>query len=159
PVVKAKAHEIFETMEAIALFEAHNEINFYTWGDERCCLPKGATHATLLGSLSDLKAGDVLIFEEVIGPHTGRAEDANPMQRCAVRLTHVETRDDAGQTLTDLLTGQPITEIFWADEDALPFALCVSAQIGRDQTQQVINNVSVARGNIVLADHGVTIIG
>ena len=159
PVVKAEAHEIFETMEPIALFEAHNEIDFYTWGDELCCLPKGATHATVRGSRSNLKAGDVLIFEEVMGPQTGRAEDANPAQRCAVRLTHVETRDAIGQTLTDLLTGQAITEIFWAAEDALPFALCVSAQIGRDQTKQVLDNVSVARGNIVLADHGVTIPG
>jgi len=159
PVVKAEAHEIFETMEAIPLFQAHNKINFYTWSDELCCLPKGATHATLVDLLPNLKAGDVLIFEEVIGPHTGRPEDADPAQRCAVRLTHVETRDPAGQVLTDLLTGQAITEIFWADEDALPFALCVSAQIGRDQTKQVLDNVSVARGNIVLADHGATVSG
>src|SRR5690242_4970840 len=31
----------------IQLFKAHNEINFYTWGDQECCLPKGATSATL----------------------------------------------------------------------------------------------------------------
>ncbi len=87
-------------MEAIPLFEAHNKIHFYTWGDERCCLPKGATHATLRGALLNLKAGDVLIFEEVIGPRTGRAEDADPAHRCAVRLTHVETLD-AGRTAAD----------------------------------------------------------
>ena len=26
---------------------AHNEMLFHTWGDERCCLPRGATRATL----------------------------------------------------------------------------------------------------------------
>ena len=46
-------------------------MSFYTWGDQRCCLPRGATRATLAGSFPDLKAGDVLLFEEVLGPHTG----------------------------------------------------------------------------------------
>jgi predicted phage baseplate assembly protein len=82
PVARAHAHEIFETMEGLALFEAHNEIHFHTWSDQRCCLPKGATHATLRGALFKLKAGDVLIFEEVIGPRTGRPEDADPAHRC-----------------------------------------------------------------------------
>ena len=71
-VVRQQAAEIFETMESIPLFEAHNKIHFYTWGDERCCLPKGATQATLRGALHNLKAGDVLIFEEVIGARTWR---------------------------------------------------------------------------------------
>ncbi len=156
PIVRAQAHEVFETMEAIALFEAHNKINFYSWSDQRCCLPKGATHATLRGALLNLKAGDVLIFEEVIGPHTGRSEDANPAHRCALRLTHVETLDASGQPLADPLTGQAISEIFWADEDALPFALCISAQTDNNHGAQFIDDVSVGRGNVVLADHGKT---
>jgi hypothetical protein len=156
PVARAHAHEIFETMEDLALFEAHNKIHFYTWSDQRCCLRKGATHATLGGTLFNLKAGDVLIFEEVIGPHTGRAEDADPAHRCAVRLAHVETLDPLGQPLTDPLTGQAISEIFWADEDALSFALCISAQTDSSHGGDYIDNVSVARGNVVLADHGRT---
>ena len=156
PVARAHAHEIFETMEDLALFEAHNKIHFYTWNDQRCCLPKGAAHATLHGALFHLKAGDVLIFEEVIGPHTGRPEDADPSHRCAVRLTHVETLDSSGQPLTDPLTGQATSEIFWADEDALPFALCISAQTDGSHGGDYIDNVSVARGNVVLADHGRT---
>ncbi len=149
---RAKAHEIFETMHDAALFEAHNEIHFYSWIDERCCLPMGSTHATLLGALPNLKAGDVLIFEEAIDPDTGTKDDANPAHRCALRLKHVQTLDTAGHPLKDSLTDQAITEIFWADEDALPFALCISAGGGR-------SGVSVAHGNIVLADHGVTITG
>ena len=45
--------EIFEPLSAdpsqpILLRAAHDEIEFYTWGDCACCLPKGATSATLL---------------------------------------------------------------------------------------------------------------
>jgi hypothetical protein len=45
--------EIFEPLVAdpkrpIALRKAHGEIPFYTWGDCACCLPRGATRATLL---------------------------------------------------------------------------------------------------------------
>lgn len=36
---------VFETMHDVTLRAAHNEIRFYTWGDENCCLPKGATRA------------------------------------------------------------------------------------------------------------------
>lgn len=159
PQARAQAEEIFETMDAVSLFEAHNEIRFYSWSDQRCCLPKGATQATLEGSLDNLKAGETMIFEEVIGPDSGRPEDADPARRCAVRLTHAETRDAAGQALTDPLTGQAVTQIVWADEDALPFALCLSAQTDSAHGGQFVDHVSVARGNVVLADHGMTIAG
>ena len=74
-----------------------------------------------VGTLPNLKAGDVLIFEEVIGPHTRRSEDADPAHRCAVRLTHVADTGRGGSTVDRSVNRQAITEIFWADEDALPF--------------------------------------
>ncbi|MDQ3327403.1 MAG: putative baseplate assembly protein, partial [Chloroflexota bacterium] len=46
-----------------------------------------------------------------------------------------------------------VTEITWATDDALPFPLCLSAR-GDDAEFEA---VSVARGNIVLADHGRTV--
>lgn len=39
--------EVFETMYDITLWKANNRLSFYTWGDSKCCLPKGATRATL----------------------------------------------------------------------------------------------------------------
>lgn len=33
--------------ENLDFYVAHNEIKFYTWGDEECCLPRGATTATI----------------------------------------------------------------------------------------------------------------
>ena len=35
-------------MHEINLYTFHSEMFFYTWGETDCCLPKGATHATLL---------------------------------------------------------------------------------------------------------------
>ena len=90
-------------------------ILFYAWGDEECCLPRGATTATLKDEwvpgeqpepqqpppyqqttqqqskehcpppISEppkpkrklhLEKGDILIFEEVVGPKTGDPADA-----------------------------------------------------------------------------------
>src|SRR5262249_41556561 len=41
----------FETMHDVSLFTLHNAMNFYTWSDQRCCLPKDARVATLAGNL------------------------------------------------------------------------------------------------------------
>src|SRR5262249_49345588 len=40
---------MFETAHDIQLFRDLNSLSFYTWGDLGCCLPRGATHATLAG--------------------------------------------------------------------------------------------------------------
>src|SRR5206468_10090888 len=67
---------VFETMHDIpTLFAAHKDMQFYTWLEEGCCLPKGATKATLDGHYPNLQKGDVLVFEEVLGPRTGQSGD------------------------------------------------------------------------------------
>jgi hypothetical protein len=149
--------QVFEIMHDLTLHAAHNELHFYTWSDERCCLPRGATRATLADHYPDLHQGDVLIFEEVRGPTTGEASDADPSHRHAVRLTFATVKDEKGHALRDLLNGQPITEIAWDAEDALPFPLCISAVTDTAHGLQPVEDVSVARGNVVLADHGRTI--
>jgi hypothetical protein len=148
--------EVFETLYEATLFEAHNELRFYTWGNRECCLPKGATQATLRGSVASLHVGDYLILEEVRGSRTGEPEDADPAHRHAVRLTNVvTTTDPLGGRFLDPPTGAavPVTEVEWALEDALPFPLCISAQ----GQHAYLEDISVARGNIVLADHGRTV--
>lgn len=156
--IDAASTESFETMQDATFFQALNEIEFYTWGEERCCLPAGSTRATLKGDfLTDvqkLHAGDVLIFEEIAGPLTGNAADADPAHRHAVRLTKVESSHDP---LASDPQGHPfdqsLTEIQWHTDDALPFALCIS---GRTEADEYKDKVSVARGNVVPADHGRT---
>ena len=133
------------------LFEAHNEMKFYTWSEQRCCLPKGATSAELDGHFPDLQKGDVLIFEEVLGPRTGQPGDADPAHRHAVRLTQQPVLD------VDPLNGNEFTQIEWGDEDALTFPLCISSRTDEEHGEKYLGNtVSVARGNIVLCDHGLT---
>ena len=150
---------IFEPLHDAVLHVAHNELHFHTWGDRRCCLAKGSTRATLSGHQAALSVGDVLLFEEVLGPATGESGDADPSHRHVVRLTGVQfnSPDDPAQPLTDPLTGEAITEIAWAPEDGLPFPLCISSVTDRDHDERYLADVSVARGNMVLADHGYTL--
>src|SRR5678816_2845688 len=80
---------MFETMHPlIELRVSRNAMFFYTWGDLRCCLPKGATRATLEGgaALFGLRKGDVLIFEEALGAESGLPEDADRAHRHACLL-------------------------------------------------------------------------
>jgi baseplate J-like protein len=161
---------VFEPMLDANLFSEHNLMDFYTWGDENCCLPQGSIEATLQGTFANLQVGDVLVFQEVMGPQTGFAADANIQHRCAVRLTAVTTQNAQGQTLIDPLfdlngaaittttqTPQPVTEILWSSDDALPFAVCVSSKyVDATGKTQSLSNVSVVLGNVVLADQGLT---
>jgi hypothetical protein len=143
----------FETGHAITLRAALNEITFYTWSDTECTLPRGATRATLTSAASlDLRRGDFLLFEEIRGPESGREVDADPTRRHVVRLTAVTRADAQGAALTDPLTGTPVVEIEWSDEDALPFPLALSGPF-YDAANHVLP-LAVARGNVVLADHG-----
>jgi hypothetical protein len=179
------SYEVFEPLlvepgRQVTLYQAHNTISFYTWGDKECCLPRGATTATLKdewgvppsppatkrakrGSdeqtrVLHLQVGDVLIFEEVFGPKTGLKEDADPKHRHVVRLTRVEPG-------VDELYAIPIVEIEWGQEDALPFPLCLSAmgppEVPPDsvvtQECQLLEDITIARGNVILVDYGKTV--
>jgi hypothetical protein len=135
---------VFETRHGITLRAAHNTIRFHTWSDEECCLPRGATRATLRDAGLALAPGDVLVLEEVVGPETGDAADADPARRHAVRLLAVNKA-------ADVLDGTAVVEVAWREDDALPFPLCVSRRIG---TAGLVPDISVCRGNVALADHG-----
>ncbi len=139
---------VFETLHEITLFEAHNVIHFYA-KDPNIPLLKGETKAQLCNGNQmtgplHLKPGDVLIFEERFDPVTGLKSKADPTHRQAVRLTQVtEGKSESGDS---------IVEIEWSAADALAFPLSRSTLYGGSQP------VSVALGNIVLADHGQTIL-
>lgn len=169
----ASAFEWFEPLVADSSRQtvfraAHTTIRLYDWGRRSCCLPAGATRATLLDSWRadgtralQLAPGDVLVFAEVKGARTGIDADADPLHRWAVRLTEVIASEDPlytvkvgeGEFAQDRPT--PIVDIRWADDDALPFALCLSA-IGIAPECAYLSDISVALGNIVLVDHGRT---
>jgi len=165
----------------ITVIAANSAIRLYTWGDELCCLPRGSTQAVLVdaplpaplvppaSSTPDeggavpavestraavsgpqralkLQAGDLLIFEEVLGPATGNPADANPEHRHAVRLTAV-------QPIIDPLDGTLLLQVSWDPCDALPFDLCLSVRKPSPDCAW-LHDVSLARGNVLLVDHG-----
>lgn len=134
---------VFETLHPVGVRPAHNELVFHTWGDEQCCLPAGATRASLVGAAGvALAPGDFLLLEE-IGHPTEPDGQADPTHRHVVRLTEVTP------TL-DRLDGTAVLEVIWDPDDALAAPLCLSAE-GRV--------TAVARANLALADHGATLDG
>jgi hypothetical protein len=288
--------QVFQTLHDVRLLAAHNQMRFWTWGQHECCLPHGAVRAALAGHYPALRAGDVLVLEEVVGPETGAPADADAAHRHAVRLTRVDAWDclgvDPGSewakvvapglqmvlqdgarlplsvgdvlylappegnpagdqrtwTATDwrgvagtltayamdlercaprvdpvfrhlrigvaailespegdrpLVAGEvlevlppwdgtpaagtevtwrlrdangregtvtvepalvelfnpPVTLIEWHRDDALPFPLCLSSLTSAERGSRLVRDVSVARGNVALADHGLTVIG
>ncbi|MCU0627114.1 MAG: hypothetical protein MUF21_11620 [Gemmatimonadaceae bacterium] len=156
----AQGPEVFETLEPASLRAGHDLLFFHTWGDAGCCLPRGSTSATLVGELA-LRPGMVLVLEEVRGPETGEPADADRAHRQAVTLVAVASA-------VDPLVDPPlaVTEITWHPDDALRFPLCLSLREDELHADAVAvtdpwtgleiprDTVSVARGNIVLADHG-----
>jgi hypothetical protein len=142
---------VFETMHPVTLRAAHNEIKLYTWSDEDCCLPAGATAATVERPQFDLKKDDLLLFEEVIGPETGDAADADPRHRHVVRL------NKKPEVRLDEVTGQEVVDIAWDGADALPFPLCISGVTDAEHGARRVKDISVARGTVALADHGLTV--
>ncbi len=179
---RAQGALIFEPMplDGMTIFNvvaAHSAIHLYTWGDEMCCLSRGSTRATLVDTpprspppppapnapvpniagpmptaatapprALKLAVGDLLIFEEVLGPQTGNPADADPMHRHAVRLTDV-------QTSVDPLDGTLLLDVAWDPCDALPFDLCLSVRAPSPDCAW-LHDVSLARGNVLLVDHG-----
>lgn len=132
------ADVVFETITEGRLHSSLNEIKIHTWGNRACCLQPGTTTVDLVGDLSDfLRKGDFLLFEEVKGVRPGLVADPNHRQ--VVRLTGVES-------MRDPLLDVSLTQVSWDSTDRLVWPLCISLS---DQ-----ETVSVARGNIVLADHG-----
>ena len=156
--LQASPGPVFESLADLVIFTEQNQMDFYTWGDGQCCLPVGTTEATLDGVFPSLKAADVLIFEEMVGPLTGDAADADPTHRWAVRLTSATTVDHSGQPLVDPTSGTPpsyLTSIAWQTADALPFPLCLSSVTDANHGSQPLAGVSVAHGNVLAADQGV----
>ncbi len=114
-----------------------------------------AEHVTKPARQLQLHEGDVLIFEEVKGPHTGNPADADPAKRWAVRLTEVTPVEDPLITTSD---GRPtpLVNISWTAADALPFAFCLSVRLPAPDCR-IICDLSVVHGNVILVDHGQTV--
>jgi len=215
--VPANSYKVFRPLLAsgqseINFYFGQSKIRLYDWGNHNCCLPRGATSATLLnvlpdasttgtttttpnatvgtptgdstnsnaqgtvevarvkkraassdskaaaeqsGPLQHLKVGDVLIFEEVLGPLTGAPGDADTTHRHAVVLTKVEFGMDTLFPSPNNSDGTPIVMVEWSRNDALPFPLCISSTTQAPDCKY-LTDVSIACGNVLLVDHGKT---
>lgn len=167
---------VFETTHPVALDPDLNEIQVHSWGNEQCCLRAGATEAYLYSVRGQgpnkravappVKPGDLLLLEEVRGADTGLPGDADITHRQVVRIDDVldsptsdplYSRDlDAEGGLVPWQSGPklPLQRVTWRRRDALTFPVCLSA---RTPAGRLLAGVSVARGNMVLADHGLTL--
>lgn len=170
---------VFETAATANLDPLNNELGIHTWGNDQCCLPRGRTSAHVYAIDATgikaapivLLAGDYLLFEELLGPETGAEADANPTHRQVVQLERVNPDLHDPLFLADLdpTTKQPkpvtapvplpqtlpLAEVTWRKVDALSFPLCLSTKLPNGS---VVHRISVARGNIALADHGRSIV-
>jgi hypothetical protein len=135
---------------------AHCALRFHPWSGSRTVLPSGCTSATLVGHHPNLAGGQVLILLEHRDP-VGRyraVEDADPDRRQAVRLVEVVAHR-GGAPLTDVLTGEEITEIRWHPGDALAFPLRFAGEreTVAGGTEEYFDG-ALGVGNVVLVDQG-----
>jgi hypothetical protein len=166
---------VFETAFQLDTHPENNEIHLHTWGDVQCCLPKGTTTAHLFSLTPDaasqqhailpaLNKGDFLLFEEVKGPLTGAKPDADPRHRRVVEI--IDVRADSDPAYSDRLvngrlqvwtggdTALPLARVTWRAADGKAFPMCLSSQA---PGLTPFFDVTVARGNMVAVDHGLTI--
>lgn len=145
---------VFETLSQIDLWQWRSSIPLHTWGDEECCVPRGATGLTLVdgsGGPGALAVGDLLLLEEVASPETGEAADADPHHRHVVRLVSVTPTHDV------LFPALGLVEVGWDDTDALPFDLVVSRRVQGPSGPPTRTVCAAARANVVLAEHGASL--
>jgi hypothetical protein len=155
PQIIATQPLVFETCAPLTLWSWRGEIAFYTWSDDECLLPAGATSATLVdgsgGGAAALAPGDLLLLIEVLSPITGLAGDASPQHRQVVRLTSVETVTDP------LAPAKVLIDVGWDVADAPGFDLVIQARPTSAGSASATVHCAVAKGNVVLADHGLSL--
>ena len=172
--------------ETMTFWKSHNQCRIHDWSGAMPCLPRGATSAYLANPEGthtaghkksqteptpnapssskpsspqglQFRCGDFVLLEEVIDPWTGTEDDADPSHRHVVRLTGVsyEYQDDLYDD-NDPHCSLPLVKISWDEADALPFTLWIRKppNAGWDDGNNL--PLSVARGNILLVDHGRT---
>ena len=161
---------VFETNFELHPRPENNTIFIHAWGNQECCLPRGATIVYLYSRIGNqavrpsLAVGDYLLLEEVMGPLTGAEADADPAHRQVVQIVSADDTTDPAYSGALLPDGRlqvwaagpqlPLVRVAWSREDGLTFPLCVGA---RPPGRPPLLNVSVARGNMVLVDHGRTV--
>jgi hypothetical protein len=162
---------VFETAAPVRVIAARNALHIHDWGDAQCCLGTGtrevyvyAVSAAGVAARPDILAGEYLLLEEVLGPTTGLAADADPRQRHVARIAAVAPAEDGAFTAqltaglpTPRTAGDPplpLLKLSFREGDATPRPFCLSAE--HPLTSQLLRQVTIARANVTPADHGLT---
>lgn len=183
------AYEVFEPigLEQIPLYEAHNTIQFYTWGDTQCCLPRGSTSAWLRDAWKDDQAvsGEASQSAPVVAPNKQSANvpDKTDQQRARNLKSLTKGNILIFEEVRDPKTGDPAdanplrrqaVRLTRADptidqltntpvveiEWALEDALRFPLCISATTAAPDCHyyaDISVAHGNVILVDHGRTL--
>ena len=149
---------VMETQLPAAIDPTRNALELYSWWDTDHVLPVGATSAFLVhpdGEDPHLVAGDVLVLVDRPPLPAGDPVDAGALQlgdpalRFPVRLVAEPVVHHDPLSL-----GTTVLEIRWHHDDALPRPLRVSSKgVGSKVAVR-----AVALANVVLADHGATVL-
>jgi hypothetical protein len=154
--------QIFEAVARASLTSAHNRIIIHDFLGGLSELPAGTTSITVAdpGRKLALAVKDFLLIEEVLDPETGDASP-DPARRHVVRLTGVAPAVDPIGMLDGAGVPRPLETLVltWGSADALPSVLPLASVTSGDAVDgipaQSANQPSlIARGNMVLADHG-----
>ena len=131
---------------------------FYTWGDDRCCLPRARRARRCAAHHADLAAGRRAgASRRCMGPRTGDAGDADPAHRHVVRLTDVRRteRTDRSADRSARRRADHRDRVGRGGRAAVPALHLVASPTSARRA--LVDDVSVARGNVVLVDHGRTV--
>jgi hypothetical protein len=155
----AESGPVFETVGTLKTWKWRTAIDFHTWSDDSCILPRGSCAATLVdrsGGVvgSGLAIGDFLLLSEVRSPATGEEADARPERRHVVRLTSIAAVEDKVSPPT---APDKLVLVEWAPEDALPFDLTIQSRVAGGLGNAPTQICAQAAGNLMLADHGISL--
>jgi hypothetical protein len=169
---RAAGAVVFEAVAGAALTSAHNRVLIHDFLGGLEEVAAGATSMTVAdpGRLIMLAAGDFLLIEEVLqavkdestGQWIGNASP-DPLRRHVVRLTGVTPGNDPIGQRDGGGIPRPLDTLLlsWGAADAVPAALPIARVTSGDEIDGIPAGSTdqptlVARGNIVLADHGET---
>ena len=141
----------FAAIQPVSLATEQDEITFYTWGDENCCLPAGATMATLTGNLTEPGAGRRSSSSR---RSSGRVpgQRRTPTRRTAARSCSPPSGGPTTRARRSRIRRSPDGD--HAGQLGRRGRAAVRAVPERTIDGSPVADISVAYGNIVLADQG-----
>jgi hypothetical protein len=126
---------IFEPLGKVTLDPALNQMAFYDWGNQNCCLPASAASASLVGQFDQLSAGDYLLFDNGAGVRDVVRLTAPPQVVALAGIT--------SPPVSSPPVANSITVVSWSQATPLSASYCVAQ--------------TVVRGNLVPATHGLSV--